>query len=407
MEEYAETHEKTVEPNEENRYAPEDSAPTTPSPNTEQTSTKQALPPEHASTKQAPPPEQTNSEKEEELVFPDDYFHFDTKGLLEEYNKLTADIKKAYELGDEITLPEVKTPFNHIFFVGMGGSAISGDFLKKYLEHLGISIPITVVREYTLPPTFSEQSLVLGISYSGNTEETLSAFRLAMRKTKYCFGFASGGKLKDACAINRTPFTLVPKGYQPRTAAISYLLFPLLRLLERLKIIPSQQQEIEALLNTIKKTEFKPIAITLSEKLVGTIPLIYASEKYYPVALRFKTQINENAKKHAFAGAYSEFNHNEILGFEHLEANYHIITYRFNDDHRRIHKRMDLVKELTNHAGIETTEIKLSGDSFLAKLYSGVIIGDLTSYYLALREKIDPSPVLTIEKLKEKMGPII
>lgn len=355
--------------------------------------------------------EQTQKEAPEEekqdLTFPDDYFHFDTKGLMEDYNKLLVDIKNAYELGDEITPPEIKKPIDHIFFIGMGGSAISADFLKKYLEHSGITLPITIVRDYVLPPTFSENSLVVGLSYSGNTEETLSAFRLAMRKSPYCFAFGSGGKLQEACTINRTPFTVIPKNYQPRTAAISYLFFPILRLLERLNIIPSQQGEVENVLHTLKKTEFKPIAIHLSEKLVDSTPLIYASAQYYPVAFRFKTQINENAKRHAFASAYSEFNHNEIMGFEQLQTKHHIITFRFNDDHRRIHKRMDLVKELTNEAGVETTEIKLSGNSFLAKIYSAVIIGDLTSYYLALRCKTDPTPVATIESLKEKMGPIL
>jgi glucose/mannose-6-phosphate isomerase len=346
-------------------------------------------------------------EEQEALTFPDDYLHFDTKNLLEDYTTLPSDIKKAYELGNEPTLPQTQTSFDHLFFIGMGGSAISADFLKMYLEQLGIPIPITIVRDYTMPATFTEQSLVFGMSYSGNTEETLGAFRLAMRKTKYCFGFASGGKLQEACAINRTPFIAIPKGFQPRTAAISYLFFPILRVLERLRIIPLQQGEIDSLLHMISKTEFKPLAINLSEKMFGKLPIIYASTQYYPVAYRFKTQINENAKQHAFANAYSEFNHNEIVGFSHLIAKHHIITFRFNDDHRRIHKRMDIVKELTNNAGVETTEIKLTGESFLAKLYSAIIIGDLSSYYLALRNKLDPSPVDVIEKLKEKMGPLI
>ncbi|MCF7799320.1 bifunctional phosphoglucose/phosphomannose isomerase [Candidatus Woesearchaeota archaeon] len=351
--------------------------------------------------------EQSPEAKEEELVFPDNYFHFDKAGLMEDYNKILADIQTAYELGNEVVLPEIKGAFDHIFFIGMGGSAISADFLKKYLEHIGIAIPITIIRDYTMPPTFTESSLVIGISYSGNTEETLSAFRLAMRKSKYCFAYANGGKLQEACAINRTPCTIVPKGYQPRTAALTYLFFPILRLLERLQIVPSQQGEVDTILQTIKKTEFKPIAINLSEKLINTIPLIYATAKYFPVAFRFKTQVNENTKRHAFAGEYSEFNHNEILGYEHVNGTYHIITYRFNDDHRRLHKRMDIVKEITNKAGVETTEIKLSGESYLAKVFSAVLIGDLTSYYLALRYKLDPSPVHIIESLKEKMGPLI
>lgn len=339
-----------------------------------------------------------------ELQFPEDYLQYDKSNLIDQYSKVGADIKSAYLLGDEIEIFDLKT-VDQIYFIGMGGSAISGDFTKMILNNLGVKIPVIAIKDYTIPSTMSENSLVFAISYSGNTEETLSAFKEAQRITKKCIGLASGGRLEELFTFNRLPFIKVPKGYQPRTAAISYLFFPILRILERLGIIPTQQASVQEAVKGIIKPELKNYAINISEKIFGTIPIIYASEKYYPLAYRFKSEINEHAKIHAFSNSYSEFNHNEILGYTTLESDkYHIITFHFDDDHRRIHKRMDLVKDLTNKAGIETTEIKLTGTNFLVKMFTAIIVGDLSAYYLALRYKKDPSPVNIIEELKKNLG---
>ncbi len=345
---------------------------------------------------------------DEELVqFPEDYMHFDKEQLLSDYDHLNDDIKKSFEMGELGDIPQTKQPIDHIFFLGMGGSSISGQFIKMYMEHLGIPIPITIVRDYDIPATMTTESLVFAISYSGNTEETVNAYRQANRITKRIIAIEDGGKLEEITKLNRNFFLKIPKGFQPRTAAISYLFFPILKILERYEIMPPQRDDINQLIENLSKHDFKKSAIAISEKLMHTVPIIYAAEKYFPIAYRFKTQINEHAKTHAFANAYSEFNHNEIVGYTNLNAEYHIITFKFDDNHRRIQKRMDLCKDITNKAGVPTTEIKISGSHFLTKLYSAIIIGDLTAFYLALRNKINPSPVVFIDQLKEKMGPFI
>ncbi|MCA9478042.1 MAG: bifunctional phosphoglucose/phosphomannose isomerase [Nanoarchaeota archaeon] len=339
--------------------------------------------------------------------FPDEYYHLDKQKLLNQYGQLAGDISAAYNLAKDIEIPPSKTPIDHVFFLGMGGSAISGDLMHIYFDHLKISVPITVVRDYDIPHTMTEHSLVFAVSYSGNTEETISAYRQALRVTKKVIAVSSGGKLEEIAKVNRNTHIVVPKGYQPRTAAISYLFFPFLQLLERYKILAPQSAEVEAVIRGVTKPDFKTHAITISEKLHNKIPLIYASGKFYPLAYRFKTQINEHAKTHAFCHEYSEFNHNEILGYENLLAQHHVVVYRFDEDHRRIKKRMDIVRSLLSKQGVETTDIKLSGDHFLTKIYSTIILGDLVAYYLALRYQIDPSPVTMIESLKEQMGPFI
>jgi glucose/mannose-6-phosphate isomerase len=339
--------------------------------------------------------------------FPKNYAHVDSQHLIEQYAQLTADIKDSYALGDTIGLKPLKEPIDHIFIIGMGGSAISGDLLRLYLESMKYKIPITTVRDYSIPPYMTKNSLVFAISYSGNTEEVLSAYRQAMRITDNIIAISSGGKLEEITSMNRKPFLPIPKGYQPRTAAITYLFFPLIKILERFGEIPKQDSTILKLATDLSKPDFKKIAISISAKLYKKIPLVYASAKYYPLAYRLKTQLNENAKTHAFSGSYSEINHNEIVALEQSQELYHVITYVFDDDHRRIKKRMSLIKELNQKANGGTTEIKLSGPNQLTKMFSGIVIGDLTSYYLALRYGRDPSPVKLIEDLKKKLGSYI
>ncbi len=339
--------------------------------------------------------------------FPQNFMHYDSEKLLEQYNELTANVKSAYKLGDTVGLPTLKEDIDHIFILGMGGSAISGDLLKMFLESQDFPIPITVIRDYDIPPYMTKDSLVFAISYSGNTEETLNAYRRSLRKTENIIAIGTGGKLEETANLNRRSFLPVPKGYQPRTAAISFLFFPLIKILERLDQIKKQEHIIASFVGDIVKPDFKRLAISISAKLFEKTPIIYASGKYYPLAYRLKTQINENVKTHAFANKYSEINHNEILALERSQEQYHVIAFQFDDDHRRIKKRMEFVKEINQKAGGSTTEIKLSGPNMLTKMFSGLLIGDLTAYYLALRYGRDPSPVPTIEKLKEKMGPYI
>lgn len=339
--------------------------------------------------------------------FPDEYYKYDKQGLLAQYGKIGGDVRASYELAKDLPLPQADKPVDHVFFLGMGGSAISGDIMRIYFDHLKIKVPITVVRDYDIPHMMTENSLVFAISYSGNTEETISTYRQALRVTKKVIAVSSGGKLQEIAKVNRNTHLAIPKGYQPRTAAITYLFFPFLRMLERYKVIPGQAGEVEDVIRGVVKPDFKAHAIPISEKLLNKIPIIYASGKFYPLAYRFKTQINENAKVHAFSHSYSEFNHNEILGYENLLAQHHVIVYRFDEDHRRIKKRMDIVRKLLEEYDVQTTAIKLSGDHFLTKVYSTIILGDLVAYYLALRYKTDPSPVQIIESLKEQMGPFI
>ncbi len=341
--------------------------------------------------------------KEPEKIFPDDYFGYDKENALKVIRNIVEQIREGYKLAGET---KVDKPFNKIFVAGMGGSGIAGDLLKEYLESLEeCKIPVIVIKNYTIPKSVDEESLFIAVSYSGNTEETLSAYKNAARTGCQAILVSSGGKAEELSKINKHTHIKLPKGLQPRMA-VAYLFFPLLRIMENCGVISSKEREVHALIEAMRKQDITKTAIALSEKLFNKTPLIYTDEQHHTLAYRFKTQINENAKAPAFTHYFSEMNHNEMLSFSNMQSDMHVVIFTTDTMHRRIIKRVGLTKEILQKKGVSVTEIGLKGE-LLNKMFSSIHLGDLTSYYLALRYKTDPTPVQLIEDFKKDLGPFL
>lgn len=340
--------------------------------------------------------------EDEELKFPDDYYSFDKADMKSLLQGFANQIKLAYNLNVDVN---IEGEIQKVVVSGMGGSAIAGDLLKVYLHEFA-KIPVIVNRNYKLPEHCDKNTLVVISSYSGNTEETVSAYKDAIRKSCKIVTITSGGKLSEMSVLNRTAIIKIPRDIQPR-AAIGYSFFPMLKLMEKLRIIGSQKKEVEHLVKSLDKKIFSDTGINLSEKLVGKTPLIYSSELFLPVAYRWKTQFNENTKIMALSNVFSELNHNEIECVENPIGEMYCIIIRTDLDPHRIAKRMEVTKEIYKRAGIDVTEIGIKGESFLTKMFSAISMGDWTSYYLALRYKIDPSEVRMIEEFKKTLGTYI
>ncbi|MDD5086422.1 MAG: bifunctional phosphoglucose/phosphomannose isomerase [Candidatus Nanoarchaeia archaeon] len=326
----------------------------------------------------------------------DDENNVDSSNMISTLENVPNYIEDASKLAENIKITE---PIKRIMVAGMGGSSISGDILKSYLHD---KIEVVVNRDYFLPETVGKETLLFAVSYSGNTEETVSCFRTAQRKNMKIVVITSGGKLEELANLSKIPLIKVPKGFQPR-AAVAYLFFPMLTVLGNSRMIEDPKQEIKKTVEALKNPKFKERAQDLAEKLVDKIPLIYSSEKMKSVAYRWKTQLNENAKIHAFCHSFPELNHNELVGYGNIRAPYHVIIIKDDDDYVKIKKRMEITKGLISESGINVTEIVVKGDFFLTKLFSAIYIGDLTSYYLAIKYGIDPTPVNVIEKLKKQL----
>ncbi|MBW2974453.1 bifunctional phosphoglucose/phosphomannose isomerase, partial [Candidatus Woesearchaeota archaeon] len=296
---------------------------------------------------------------------------FDKSNLIKVIDDFPKQCKEALNLNKGIIAQGEVTS---IVVCGMGGSAIGGDLLRTYCHD--VKIPVFVNRNYEVPAFVDSYTLVFAVSYSGNTEETLSAFYDAKKKGAQIIAITSGGKLsKEAEKVIK-----VPPGLQPR-AALGYLFFPMLGVLYNSNLIDVKNADLNEMLALLvsKNEEIKDIAEGLAKKIQRKIPLIYSSELLKPVAYRWQTQINENAKYPAFHSAFPEMNHNEINAFRAMEREKYIaILLRDEKDNPRIRKRMDICKEIMGDK-IDVVEVNLKGSSLLARMFYATYVGDYTS----------------------------
>lgn len=336
-------------------------------------------------------------------------------GLLKNFPR---QIEDAVQIGKSFELPRsFRGPFDKIVFVGMGGSAIGGDVIRS-LAASESPRPIWVMRHYDLPPFVDSKTLCIFSSYSGNTEETLSAFRQGIKKRLKSVVITSGGELARLSRKGAIPWIEIPRGFPPR-AALGYSVFPILQLLAQTKLLKWSDSAVEetlSLLDSLAGKKFgleipdaKNPAKKLATSLLNRWVVIYAgTELLDSAALRFRNQIEENAKAMASHHLLAEMNHNEILGWQFPAAlipKSVCIFLRDSKDHPRIQLRMDFTKNLIGkERGASTREIHSIGKSRLARLFSTIYFGDWVSYYLALLYRIDPTPVVVIEALKKHLA---
>ncbi|MHA1978164.1 MAG: bifunctional phosphoglucose/phosphomannose isomerase [Candidatus Hodarchaeales archaeon] len=298
---------------------------------------------------------------------------------------------------------------SHILICGMGGSAISGDYIKTYYAD-SLAIPIIVQRNYVLPKFASNNTLVIAISYSGNTEETISGLSTAIRHSCPTVCIGSGGKMEEFSIRNKIPFFKIPAGYQPR-ASFPLLLFPILKILDTMNIAKLDDQIVHEVIQNLKslrelirpqtpvsENQAKQIAI----KLHNRIPIIWSP--YICVANRFKCQINENSKQLAIAEELPEFNHNHIVGFQSLTKDnpFSVLIFRFPSEHPNVSLRFEISKEIISPK-VEILEIQAQSGDLLTQLVTTTYLGDYISIYLALLTDINPNTVDSIDFLKKQM----
>ncbi len=307
---------------------------------------------------------------------------------------------------------DYKRPEN-VIIVGMGGSAIGGELLKDWLQDRA-SVPIEVCRDYVLPAYASENSFIIAVSYSGETEETLSAFLGAVKRRCMVLTISSGGHLQTFSEKLKIPHIAIPTGFPPR-AAIAYTFFPLVVLMEKLQVVRETNKEIEETLHVLEvvrngyglKVPLKDNhAKRLALEIEGTVPIVYGFRQYSAVAQRLKCQFNENSKVPSKFDVFSELNHNEVVGWEaskNLTRTFSIILIRDPEEPLEIKQRIEITKQIAIPKALKVLEIHATGTHKLAKMLSAMYIGDFVSIYLAILRCIDPTPTKTIVRLKEAM----
>ena len=344
--------------------------------------------------------------------------NLDPSGMAKLLRNFPRQMEEGSRIGETFHPPRsLEGSIEKIIFVGTGGSAIGGDVIRSLVSGES-SIPIWVWRHYALPRFADSKTLCIFSSYSGNTEETISAFHEARKRRLKALAISSGGELARLSRESSIPWIEIPQGFPPRYA-LGYSVFPLLKLLSRLKLArwePKAFEETVSLLETLGRRKYAPEipsrsnrAKRLARALWDRWVVIYAgTELLDSAALRFRNQIEENAKAMASHHLLPEMNHNEILGWQFpakLIPKCACVFLRDREDHPRIQLRMRITKEVVRaRRGVRIEEIQSEGTSRLARLFSVIYLGDWVSFYLALLYHIDPTPVAVIESLKKQLA---
>jgi glucose/mannose-6-phosphate isomerase len=341
----------------------------------------------------------------------DDIHKIDQKGMISFSIQAANHYTESAKNVENLNLP-YSNPKN-IIIAGMGGSAIGGELAKDYTRATA-NIPLEISREYYLPNYADKNSLVILASYSGDTEETLSAFVDAINRKCMIFCVSSGGNLIKYAQKLNLPHLQVKSGMQPR-AALPHMLLPILKCMEKIGIAPNLSIELNEAIELLKNVSSKNnpqiptkdnFAKTMAQNLSNTAPTVYGFGIYRGVALRFKQQFNENAKTPAKWEYFSELNHNETMGWESakdLSECFTPVFIRDKSEPVEIHSRIEITKSIMQPTMPKMYEIWAQGKSDLAKILSTILVGDFISIYMAILRKIDPTPVNTVVAMKEKI----
>jgi len=298
-----------------------------------------------------------------------------------------------------------------IIISGLGGSAISGDLMVNFLQN-EISLSMQIIRNYSLPNYANESTLVIVSSYSGNTEETISVLKEALSRNCQIVCLTTGGTIKEIADREKLATILLKKGFQPRYS-LGLSFFSLLKVLITLKLVTTSQEIIDKIILLWKqKGETLSLennqAFQLAEKLVGFLPVIYSTADLTSAAgNRFKCQLNENSKMHAFHNAFPELNHNEIIGWETYDeriAKLKAIFIEEESTHPQIKKRFTITAGLLAKAGVEIIQLQSNEETYQERLLDIIYLTDWISYYLAIQRGKDPSEIDYIHLLKKKLS---
>jgi len=310
-------------------------------------------------------------------------------------------------------LPVGDGELDGVVVCGMGGSAIGADFVGACLTDL--RVPYQVVRGYELPAWVTARTLLIAVSYSGNTEETLSCLARALPRDCRTVCVAAGGRLADLAARHGLPFVSVPAGLQPR-AAIGYLATPVGACLEAVGLAPGFDEQVAEAIEVAADLagalapdvdEADNEAKRAARLLFGRLPVIYGAGVTAPAARRWKGQLNENAKTPAYFNELPELDHNELAGFVTNPAVAGNVVPVLLDDptgDERLRRRLAFTEAVVTPAVAGVLHVGARGVLPLARALSSAYVGDFASLYLAVLYGVDPAPVTVLEDFKARLA---
>jgi glucose/mannose-6-phosphate isomerase len=341
---------------------------------------------------------------------PETYKKYDPSGMLARIREMPEQCRRAWQDTINFDLPRGYSGFERVVVLGMGGSAIGGDFVQTLAECE--NKVLLVHRDYGLPPSTDATSLIVASSYSGNTEETISALIESLKTPSKKLVITSGGRLQSLAEENGIPVLSLNYQSQPR-AALGYSFILLLGLVHKVGFISDKSRQVDEMVRVLEELsacidEKVPSSVNpakqMASKLYGRLTVIYGGGILSPVARRWKTQLNENSKAWAFYEIFPEVNHNGVVGYEFPQEMKHetfVVFLRAGALPPPILSRYELTAELLDRAGVTHEFVEARGEDTLSQMMSLTLFGDYVSYYLAMLYRVDPSPVKAIDYLKK------
>jgi glucose/mannose-6-phosphate isomerase len=322
--------------------------------------------------------------------------------------RFPAQLIEALEIGEAAKINKHSEPIHNIYVAGLGGSGIGANFVAEFVAE-ELSVPYLIGKGYDNPAFISKNTLYIASSYSGNTEETLTALSKIENTGAKIIIITSGGKLKARAEEKGYDHILVPGNWPSPRACLGYSLVQQLYILYKLGFIKKTViDQVKSSIDLIKydQDEIKNKAEKIAEIIVGKIPVIYTSDRMESVAMRFRQQVNENSKYLAWHNVIPEMNHNELVGWRDTYDNIAVIFFRNKDDFQRNAVRMDINKEVITKYTNTIIEIYSKGQSLVEKSMYLVHLGDWVSWYLAQLRGVDALEVNVIDHLKGELAKV-
>ena len=313
------------------------------------------------------------------------------------------DMKKSAARLTDLTFNEL-APFDKVLITGLGGSGIGGTMVSESLSGTS-KYPIVVNKNYNVPAWVDNRTLVVACSYSGNTEETLAATQQAIDQGAQIAAITSGGRLLEMAEQNNWPLVTLPQGYPPR-AAFGHSSVALFALMGAIGVADWDQPAFNKAADHLSELEpeIREFAKGLAEQLADRVPVIYAAEGNGGVAVRWRQQINENAKMLCWHHVFPEMNHNELVGWAGGDTRMGVVMLRSDDDHPRTAVRLDLSRDLISEQTDIVLEVHAKGSNRLERMYYLISVGDWLSFYLSKKRNVDPVEVNVITHLKSELA---
>lgn len=322
--------------------------------------------------------------------------------------RFPAQLEEALGIARNISLKKHVAAFRSVFISGLGGSGIGGGFVQDFVRSV-CKLPVVVSKGYEAPAWINKHTLAICSSYSGNTEETINTFEQLLDTGAKVVVISSGGKLIELAKKHGLDYVQLPGGWSSPRACLGYSVVAQLGILRAARLIPEKLlNQVASAQKLVAKSQvsIQKDARKIAGFLNGKTPVIYTTDVMEAVAVRWRQQINENAKMLAWHHVVPEMNHNELVGWRDQRPDTAVVWLRNSDDLKRSAVRIDINKEIVQHYTQTSIELWSRGKNLIEKAFFFVHLGDWMSFYLAELHGVDPVEIKVIDFLKSELAKI-